>query len=116
MPYRRAELRPRILRFALLGEARGAHDFLCAVNLFGDLEAPHGVDLPLRRAVPHRVRAEDDAVGPHELEQLSHEVRGERRKCDDRGRPRGAELRIGVLDKAQPMSLVLLAWEMPALI
>src|SRR5207247_10518213 len=36
-------------------------------HLLRDLEAPEGLDLPLRRAVPDRVRAEYDALRPQVL-------------------------------------------------
>src|SRR6266404_2341766 len=57
-----------------LGELRIA---VQPAQLLGDLEAPQRVDLPLRRAVPHRVGAEYDAVLAHELHELAEDVRAD---------------------------------------
>src|SRR5574342_475864 len=43
-----------------------------------DLEAPHGLDLPLRRPVPDGVRSEDDSVLAEELERLPHDEGADR--------------------------------------
>src|SRR6266480_1092372 len=47
------------LALVLRGELRIA---VLLRHLLRDLEAPEGLDLPLRRAVPERVRAEHDAL------------------------------------------------------
>src|SRR5262245_7476045 len=43
-------------------------------EVFGNLESPQRVDLPLRRAVPNRIRTKNNTIRPHELHQLSHQM------------------------------------------
>src|SRR2546430_4229934 len=59
-----------------------------------DPEPPQRLDLPLRGAVPHRVRAEHDAVLAHELQELAEDMRADRRESDHRRAERGAGLRV----------------------
>src|SRR6267143_6269117 len=44
------------------------------------LEAPESLDLPLRRAVPERIRAEHDALRPQVLHELPQHVRAHARE------------------------------------
>src|SRR2546422_1981178 len=53
-------------------------------DLVGNLEAPEGLQLPLGRSVPERVRSEDDLILALEREELADDVGPERRERDDR--------------------------------
>src|SRR5438309_3784201 len=64
-----------------------------------DPEPPQRLDLPLRRAVPHRVRAEHDAVLAHELQELAKDVGAYRREGDHGRGERRADLGVDVLER-----------------
>src|SRR5467141_1831323 len=68
-------------------------------HLLRDLEAPEGLDLPLRRAVPERIRAEHDALRPHVLHELPQHVRAHARERYDARGERGADLGVHVLQR-----------------
>src|SRR5438445_12637210 len=95
MPYSLAELRPRILRLA--SSVSSGISVLLA-HLLGNLEPPEGVDLPLRRSVPHRVRAKDDAIRSHKFHELTHDVRRHRREGHYRRSPRCSDPGVDVLE------------------
>src|SRR5882762_1468631 len=74
------------LALVLRGELRIA---VLLRHLLRDLEAPEGLDLPLRRAVPERIRAEHDALRPQVLHELPQHVRAHaRERYDARGERR----------------------------
>src|SRR3989442_1477044 len=66
-------------------------------HLLRDLEAPEGLDLPLRRAVPERVRAEHDALRPQVLHELPQHVRAYARERHHARGEGGADLGVHVL-------------------
>src|SRR6266853_907171 len=66
-----------------LGRLRQLRIVVLVADLFGNLEAPERLDLPLRRAVVDAVRAEADLVLAEILEELAHDVRAHRREGDD---------------------------------
>src|SRR5216684_491612 len=84
------------LALVLRGELRIAVLFR---HLLRDLEAPEGLDLPLRRAVPERIRAEHDALRPHVLHELPQHVRAHARERYDARGERGADLGVHVLQR-----------------
>src|SRR5712691_13309017 len=84
------------LALVLRGELRIAVLFRC---LLRDLEAPEGFDLPLRRAVPERIRAEHDALRPQVLHELPQHVRAHARERYDARGERGADLGVHVLQR-----------------
>ena len=65
-----------------------------------DLEPPERLDLPLRAAVPERVRSEDDVLRTLVPEQLPEDVRGHRWERHHRGGEGGPDLGVGVLEVA----------------
>src|SRR5207302_916006 len=82
------------LALVLRGELRIAVPFR---HLLRDLEAPEGLDLPLRRTVPERIRAEHDALRPHVLHELPQHVRAHARERYDARGERGTDLGVHVL-------------------
>src|SRR3989442_904138 len=66
-------------------------------RLLRDLEAPEGLDLPLRRAVPERGPAEHDALRPQVLHELPQHVRAHARERHHARGEGGADLGVHVL-------------------
>src|SRR5712692_4559693 len=72
-------------------------------HLLRDLEAPEGLDLPLRRAVPERIRAEHDALRPQVLHELPQHLRAHARERYDARGERGADLGVDVLERRREL-------------
>src|SRR5207244_8586306 len=86
---------PEELRFDGAGERRVP---VLVDERLWDLEAPERLDLPLRRAVPDRVRAPEDVVGPERADDLTDQVRARRRIVGHELSERGPELHVDVPD------------------
>src|SRR6266480_929921 len=82
------------LALILRGELRIAVLFR---HLLRDLEAPEGLDLPLRRTVPERIRAEHDALRPEVFHELPQHVRAHARERHHARGEGGADLGVHVL-------------------
>src|SRR5882672_1252961 len=83
-----------------LGPLRQRRVTILALDVLRDLEAPHRLDLPLRRAVVHAIRAEDDLVLAEVLEELAEQVRAHRREGDDDAAEGRADLGVDVAQLA----------------
>src|SRR6185295_5083439 len=91
---------PQDLALHLLVQRRVA---VLARHVLRDLEAPEGLDLPLRRAVPQGVGAEYHALRPHVLEELPQHVRAHAREGDHAGGEAGADLGVHVLERRRKL-------------
>ena len=78
-----------------VGRAQRGEAVLLA-HVLGDLEAAQRLDLPLRRAVPERIRAPDHVVRAQALDQRAHERGGEARVRHRAVGERRADLAVDV--------------------
>ena len=99
---RRELVEPRVVAAEdrVLDRAVGRAERRVAVfllHVFRDLEPAQRLDLPLRRAGPHRVGAPHDVVGAQALDQRAHDRRAEPRIGGRRPREELPEVAVDVL-------------------